>query len=68
MELKWGINVIEVYLSNINGVFHPLMMLMNAGRIGNTAGDFLLYRDSLTRSVALRVPSPTPYLLSTRCE
>ena len=52
MELKWGINVIEVYLSNINGVFHPLMMLMNAGRIESTAGDFLLYRDGLTRSVA----------------
>ena len=42
-ELKWGINVVEVYLSNINGVFHPLMMLMNAGRIESTAGDFLLY-------------------------
>ena len=52
MELKWGINVIEVYLSNINGVFHPLMMLMNAGRIESTAGDFLLYRDGLTPSVA----------------
>ena len=52
MELKWGINVVEVYLSNINGVFHPLMMLMNAGRIESTTGDFLLYRDGLTRSVA----------------
>ena len=52
MELKWGINVLEVCLSNINGVFHPLMMLMNAGRIESTAGDFLLYRDGLTHSVA----------------
>ena len=52
MELKWCSNVIEVCLSNINGVFHPLMMLMNAGRIESTAGDFLLYRDGLTRSVA----------------
>lgn len=52
MELKWCSNVIEVSLSNINGVFHPLMMLMNAGRIESTAGDFLLYRDGLTHSVA----------------
>ena len=52
MELKWCINIIEVCLSNINGVFHPLMMLMNAGRIESTAGDFFLYRDGLTRSVA----------------
>lgn len=52
MEVKWCSNVIEVCLSNINGVFHPLMMLMNAGRIESTAGDFLLYCDGLTRSVA----------------
>jgi opine dehydrogenase len=52
MELQWCSNVIEVCLSNINGVFHPLMMLMNAGRIESTSGDFLLYRDGLTRSVA----------------
>lgn len=52
IELKWCSNVMEVYLSNINGVLHPLMMLMNAGRIESTAGDFLLYRDGLTRSVA----------------
>jgi len=52
IELKWSSNVIEVCLSNINGVFHPLMMIMNAGRIESTAGDFLLYRDGLTRSVA----------------
>ena len=52
MELKWCVNVIEVCLSNINGVFHPPMILMNAGRIESTAGDFLLYRDGLTRSVA----------------
>ncbi len=52
MELKWCNNIIEISLSNINGVFHPLMMLMNAGRIENTGGDSFLYRDGLTRSVA----------------
>jgi opine dehydrogenase len=51
-ELRWSSNIIEVSLSNINGVFHPLMMLMNAGRIESTGGDFMLYCDGLTRSVA----------------
>jgi opine dehydrogenase len=51
-ELKWCSSVIEVCLSNVNGVFHPLMMLMNAGRIEDTSGDFLLYRDGLTPAVA----------------
>ncbi|KAI9666463.1 MAG: hypothetical protein M1821_004399 [Bathelium mastoideum] len=52
MELRWRSNPIEVSLLNVNGVFHPLMILMNAGRIESTAGDFLLYHDGLTRSVA----------------
>ncbi|KAL5325084.1 hypothetical protein ACEPPN_006206 [Leptodophora sp. 'Broadleaf-Isolate-01'] len=51
-RLQWCTNVIEVSLSNINGVFHPLMILMNAGRIESTHGDFLLYKHGLTRSVA----------------
>jgi opine dehydrogenase len=51
-ELKWCSSIIEVCLSNINGVFHPIMMLMNAGRIESTTGNFLLYRDGLTPSVA----------------
>ncbi|KAF6814489.1 nad nadp octopine nopaline dehydrogenase [Colletotrichum sojae] len=52
VRLKWCSSVIEVSLSNVNGVFHPAMMLMNAGRIESTSGDFLLYHDGLTRSVA----------------
>jgi opine dehydrogenase len=52
VELMWCSSVIEVCLLNVNGVFHPLMMLMNAGRIENTGGDFFLYRDGLTPSVA----------------
>lgn len=51
-QLKWCSSIIEVCLSNVNGVFHPLMMLMNAGRIENTSGDFFLYGDGLTPSVA----------------
>ncbi|KAB5513297.1 6-phosphogluconate dehydrogenase [Coniochaeta sp. 2T2.1] len=52
VELNWCHSVLEVCLSNVNGVFHPLMMLMNTGRIESTAGNFLLYADGLTRSVA----------------
>jgi opine dehydrogenase len=52
VEFVWCSSVIEVSLLNVNGVFHPLMMLMNAGRIESTAGDFYLYRDGLTPSVA----------------
>ncbi|KAH8903546.1 6-phosphogluconate dehydrogenase C-terminal domain-like protein [Coniochaeta sp. PMI_546] len=52
VELKWCHSVIEVCLANVNGVFHPLMMLMNTGRIESTGGDFLLYAEGLTRSVA----------------
>jgi hypothetical protein len=51
-QLKWCSSVIEVCLANVNGVFHPLMMLMNAGRIESTSGDFFLYSDGLTPSVA----------------
>jgi opine dehydrogenase len=51
-KLKWCSSIIEVCLSNVNGVFHPIMMLMNAGRIESTAGNFFLYRDGLTPSVA----------------
>lgn len=52
MQLKWCSSVIEVCLSNVNGIFHPLMMLMNAGRVENTSGDFFLYSEGLTPSVA----------------
>ena len=52
MQLRWCASVVEVCLSNVNGVFHPLMMLMNAGRIESTSGDFFLYSDGLTPSVA----------------
>jgi hypothetical protein len=52
MHLHWNHNIIEVCLSNINGVFHPLMVLMNAGRIESTSGDFFYYAEGLTPSVA----------------
>ncbi|ORY16929.1 NAD/NADP octopine/nopaline dehydrogenase [Clohesyomyces aquaticus] len=52
VTLKWCSSVIEVSLLNINGVFHPLMMIMNAGWIESTDGGFFIYRDGLTPAVA----------------
>ncbi|KAK1756339.1 6-phosphogluconate dehydrogenase C-terminal domain-like protein [Echria macrotheca] len=51
-SLKWCASVLQVSLDNINGIFHPAMMLLNAGRVESPASDFLLYREGLTRSVA----------------
>lgn len=49
--LKWCSSIIEVSLLNINGIFHPPLMLMNAGWIESTGGDFGLYRDGLSPAV-----------------
>jgi opine dehydrogenase len=35
----------------VTGVIHPAPMLMNAGRIESTAGDFLFYREGMTSAV-----------------
>ena len=44
-------NVLETGFSNINAIMHPAGMLGNAGWIENTAGDFLYYREGITRSI-----------------
>src|SRR6202035_2715120 len=38
-------------LSNINAIFHPPGMIMNAGWIQHTGGDFLFYREGFTDAV-----------------
>ena len=50
-ELRLASSVLETGLSNMNAVFHPPGMLMNAGWIENTDGDFLFYRQGITESV-----------------
>ena len=50
-ELTLATNVLETGLANMNAVFHPPGMLMNAGWIEDTGGDFLFYRQSITESV-----------------
>jgi opine dehydrogenase len=38
-------------MANMNAVFHPPGMLMNAGWIEHTDGDFLFYREGITEAV-----------------
>jgi opine dehydrogenase len=44
-------SVLETGLTNINAVFHAPGMLMNAGWIEDTGGDFLFYREGITPAV-----------------
>ena len=51
-QIVRGENVIETSLRNDNIVTHGPLMLMNAGWLEHTAGNFMIYRDGLTPSVA----------------
>lgn len=44
-------SVIESALSNMNAVFHPPGMIMNAGWIEHTNGGFLFYKEGITPSI-----------------
>jgi opine dehydrogenase len=50
-EIALASSVLETALANINAIFHPPGMLMNAGWIEHTNGDFLFYREGITESV-----------------
>ena len=50
-ELEARSSVLETGLANINAIFHPPGMLMNAGWIEHTGGDFLFYTEGVTESV-----------------
>ena len=45
--------------SNLNAIFHPPGMIMNAGWIERTGGDFLFYREGFTRRSAASPPPST---------
>lgn len=47
-----GDNVLKTGLENLGAIFHPAVMLLNAGRIESTHGDFEYYLDGITPSVA----------------
>jgi len=54
-EIVQASSVLETALSNINAIFHPPGMLMNAGWIEHTDGDFLFYREGVTEAVGRAV-------------
>ena len=45
-------DVLEAGLSNVNPVIHPLGVLMNAGRIEYSRGDFYYYEEGITPATA----------------
>jgi len=44
-------NILWTWLSNPNAIGHPPVMILNAGRIENTGGDFLFYVEGITPAV-----------------
>jgi opine dehydrogenase len=51
-ELELADNVLQTSLSNINAILHSLGMILNAGWIESTGGDFLFYSQGVTPAVA----------------
>jgi opine dehydrogenase len=51
MPLEWRANVLEIGLMCITGVIHPPPMLMNAGWIESSGGNFYFYREGMSPSV-----------------
>jgi opine dehydrogenase len=50
-EIVQATSVLETALSNLNAIFHPEGMIMNAGWIQHSGGDFLFYREGFTDAV-----------------
>jgi opine dehydrogenase len=50
-EIQQATSVLETGLANLNAVFHPPGMLMNAGWIQHTNGNFLFYREGFTDAI-----------------
>lgn len=49
--LKAAQTILETGLRNVNTVMHPPMVVLNAGRIEYTQGDFLIYWEGVTQGV-----------------
>lgn len=45
-------NVLETSMNNINPIGHPIPMILNAGRVEDTNGDFAFFEQGVTMSVA----------------
>lgn len=46
-----GVNVLHTGLNNMGAVFHPALILLNAGRIESSMGEFQFYVDGVTPAV-----------------
>lgn len=51
LNMESGASVLETSLTNVNAVMHPAGMLMNAGWIEHTDGNFKFYVEGITASV-----------------
>lgn len=51
-ELQLAENVLQTSLSNINAILHPPGMILNAGWIEHTSGNFLFYSQGVTNAIA----------------
>lgn len=47
-----GVDVLHTSLNNMGAIFHPALMLLNAGRVESTVGGFQFYMEGVTPSVA----------------
>jgi opine dehydrogenase len=47
-----GVDVLHTSLNNMGAIFHPGLMLLNAGRVESTGGAFQFYMEGVTESVA----------------
>jgi opine dehydrogenase len=52
LDLEAGKNVLEIGFSSINPVIHPPGTVLNAGRIERSKGEFYVYEEGMTPSVA----------------
>jgi len=51
MPLEWSPNLLDVFLSGVNGVVHVPTALLNLGWIETTNGDFYFYRQGMSSGV-----------------
>lgn len=50
-QIRLRSSVLETAFANVNAVFHPPGMILNAGWVEFTGGDFLFYNEGITESV-----------------
>jgi opine dehydrogenase len=54
-EVKGGESILETGLRNVNFVMHPPIVVLNAGRLETTKGNFLFYHEGVTDRIGAAV-------------